>query len=71
MKKMTYTQWEALLELYQLGGSAQYGSIQNKRVIKRCIEKGYVHENKDGSIQITEVGIESAKEQFTELYRRR
>lgn len=37
--KMTYTQWEALLELYHLGGTVQYGIIRNKNIIRKCIEK--------------------------------
>ena len=65
---MTYTQWEALLELYHLGGTVQYGIIRNKNIIRKCIEKGYIDENEDGSIKITKYGIETAKEQHTELY---
>ena len=70
VRKMTYAQWEFLLDLYQMNSTATYGLIQNKKFLQRCIEKGYIEESADGAVRITEFGIDSAKKDHAELYRR-
>lgn len=64
---MKYSHWELLLCIYQsqflgIASTKPRKSQCHKTLIKTCIKNGWVKENEDGTVEITEKGINDAKE---------
>jgi hypothetical protein len=74
---MKYSHWQLLLIIYQCNklNSNRFNNddkrVQknrcNKTLIKTCINNGWVKEYDDGTVDVTEKGMEEAKE-YAPLY---
>jgi hypothetical protein len=67
---MTYTQWELLLMINRDNRDGFRPSKQRckKSVLDACVAKGWIKENDDGTVEVTDKGRIDAEENITTLY---
>lgn len=71
---MKYSHWDLLLSIYQYNNLGD-NTIKlqkdrcHKTLIKTCIKNGWVKEYGDGTVEVTEKGMEDSKE-YAALYKK-
>jgi len=63
---MTFAQWELMLSIYQEKRPSKHRC--HKKIIESLIKRGWVQEFEDGTVEVTELGLERAKEEIASLY---
>jgi len=67
---MTHTQWEMMLNIYQyqIRGNRASKNQCNKNILNSLISRRWVKEFEDGTIEVTQLGLEKSEEEITALY---